>query len=41
MGDGRTIRPKGIACNMNVNISGKCIPIDSLLLMLTKVIMIT
>jgi hypothetical protein len=22
MGDGRTIRPQGIACNMNVNISG-------------------
>jgi hypothetical protein len=28
MGDGRTIRPLGIACNMNVNISGKCIPSD-------------
>jgi hypothetical protein len=28
MGDGRTIRPPGIACNMNVNISGKCIPTD-------------
>jgi hypothetical protein len=28
MGDGRTIRPLGIACNMNVNISGKCIPTD-------------
>jgi hypothetical protein len=27
MGDGRTIRPLGIACNMNVIISGKCIPI--------------
>jgi hypothetical protein len=26
MGDGRTIRPLGIACNMNVKISGKCIP---------------
>jgi hypothetical protein len=26
MGDGRTIRPVGIACNMNVKISGKCIP---------------
>jgi hypothetical protein len=26
MGDGRTIRPLGIACNMNVNISRKCIP---------------
>jgi hypothetical protein len=26
IGDGRTIRPLGIACNMNVNISGKCIP---------------
>jgi hypothetical protein len=26
MGYGRTIRPLGIACNMNVNISGKCIP---------------
>jgi hypothetical protein len=25
MGDGRTIRPLGIACNMNVKISGKCI----------------
>jgi hypothetical protein len=28
MGDGRTIRPLGIACNMNVNISGKYIPTD-------------
>jgi hypothetical protein len=28
MGDGRTIRPLGIACNMNVKISGKCIPTD-------------
>jgi hypothetical protein len=28
MGAGRTIRPLGIACNMNVNISGKCIPTD-------------
>jgi hypothetical protein len=28
MGDGRTIRPQGIACNMNVIISGKCIPTD-------------
>jgi hypothetical protein len=28
MGDGRTIRPLGIACNVNVIISGKCIPID-------------
>jgi hypothetical protein len=28
MGDGRTIRPLGIACNMNVKISEKCIPID-------------
>jgi hypothetical protein len=27
-GDGITIRPLGIACNMNVIISGKCIPID-------------
>jgi hypothetical protein len=27
-GDGRTIRPLGIACNMNVIISGKCIPTD-------------
>jgi hypothetical protein len=26
--DGRTIRPLGIACNMNVIISGKCIPTD-------------
>jgi hypothetical protein len=26
--DGRTIRPLGIACNMNVNISGKSIPTD-------------
>jgi hypothetical protein len=41
MGDGRTIRPLGIACNMNVNIAGKCIPTDFLLLMLTIVIMIT
>jgi hypothetical protein len=28
MGDGRTISPLGIACNINVFISGKCIPID-------------
>jgi hypothetical protein len=28
LGDGRTIRPLGIACNMNVIISGKCIPTD-------------
>jgi hypothetical protein len=28
MGDGRTIKPLGIACNMNVIISGKCIPTD-------------
>jgi hypothetical protein len=28
MGDGRTIRPLGIACNMNVIISGRCIPTD-------------
>jgi hypothetical protein len=28
MGDGRTIKPLGIACNMNIIISGKCIPID-------------
>jgi hypothetical protein len=27
-GDDRTIRPLGIACNMNVKISGKCIPTD-------------
>jgi hypothetical protein len=28
MRDGRTIRPLGIACNINVIISGKCIPTD-------------
>jgi hypothetical protein len=28
MGDGRTIRPLGIACNMNVIISEKRIPAD-------------
>jgi hypothetical protein len=28
MGDGRTIKPLGIAWNMKVKISGKCIPID-------------
>jgi hypothetical protein len=28
MGDGRTIRPLGISCNMKVKISGKCIPTD-------------
>jgi hypothetical protein len=28
MGDGRPIRALGIACNINVNISGKCIPTD-------------
>jgi hypothetical protein len=26
MGDGRTIKPLGIACNINVIISGMCIP---------------
>jgi hypothetical protein len=26
MGDGRTIKPLGIACNMKVKIFGKCIP---------------
>jgi hypothetical protein len=26
MGDGRTIKPLGNACNVNVIISGKCIP---------------
>jgi hypothetical protein len=28
MGDGRTIRPLCIACNINVIIFGKCIPSD-------------
>jgi hypothetical protein len=28
MGDGRTIRPLGIPCNINVIISGKCLPTD-------------
>jgi hypothetical protein len=28
MGDGRTIKPLGIACNRNVIISGKCIPTE-------------
>jgi hypothetical protein len=28
MGDGRTSKPLGIACNMKVKISGKCIPTD-------------
>jgi hypothetical protein len=28
MGDGRTIKPLGIACNMKVKISGKCITND-------------
>jgi hypothetical protein len=28
MGGGRTIRPLGITCNINVVISGKCIPTD-------------
>jgi hypothetical protein len=28
MGDGRTIKHLGIACNMKVKISGKCIPTD-------------
>jgi hypothetical protein len=32
MGDGITIRPLGIACNMNVKISGKCIPTDFLVI---------
>jgi hypothetical protein len=32
MGDGRTIRPLGIACNMNVKISRKCIPTDFLVI---------
>jgi hypothetical protein len=41
MGDGRTIRPLGIACNMNVKISVNVYQMISLLLMLTIVIMIT
>jgi hypothetical protein len=28
MGDGSTIKPLGIACNINLIISGKCIPTD-------------
>jgi hypothetical protein len=28
MGDGRTIRPLGIVCNMNIKLSGKCITTD-------------
>jgi hypothetical protein len=32
MGDGRTIKPLGIACNMKVKISGKCIPTDFFLI---------
>jgi hypothetical protein len=28
MGDGRTIKPLGMACDMKVKISGKCIPTD-------------
>jgi hypothetical protein len=28
MGDGRTIKPLGISCNMKVKISGKCIPME-------------
>jgi hypothetical protein len=32
MGDGRTIRPLGIACNINVIISRKCIPTDFLVI---------
>jgi hypothetical protein len=32
MGDGRTIGPLGIACNINVVIFGKCIPTDSFVL---------
>jgi hypothetical protein len=40
MGDGRTIRPLGIACNINVNISGNVYQPISLLLMLTIVIII-
>jgi hypothetical protein len=41
MGDGRTIRPLGIACNMNVKISGNVYQLISLSLMLTIVILIT
>jgi hypothetical protein len=41
MGDGRTIRLLGIACNMSVNISGNVYQSISLLLMLIIVIMIT
>jgi hypothetical protein len=41
MGDGRTIRPLGIACNMNEIISGNVYQPIFLLLMLTIVIMIT
>jgi hypothetical protein len=40
IGDGKTIRPLGIACNMNVKISGNVYQSISLLLMLTIVIMI-
>jgi hypothetical protein len=32
MGDGRTIRPLGIACKVNLIISGKCIPTDFFLI---------
>jgi hypothetical protein len=32
MGDGRTIKPLGIACNINVIIFGKCIPTDFLVI---------
>jgi hypothetical protein len=41
MGDGRTIRPLGIACNMNVKICGKCIPTDFFVIDTYLVIMIT
>jgi hypothetical protein len=41
MGDGRTIKPLGIACNMKVKIYGNVYQPISLLLMLTIVIMIT
>jgi hypothetical protein len=41
MGDGRTIRPLGIACNMNVKISGKCIPTNFFVIDAYILIMIT
>jgi hypothetical protein len=41
MGDGRTMKPLGIACNINVIIYGKCIPTDFFIIDAYYIIVIT